>query len=205
MVSIPTWWLPVIFLAFVFLGYFAIQRLRGYPRLTIIEVTRFLRPTHSDEVVKALNPLLEEVLRGTFSRREFLRSQRDRLHGLKEHVSCMAHDAFIFLQLANTELWRETKYKPGMEDSQTYIELAQRLHKAAVEFAAASTITLVRVNFWLIVRTQWWFPFPAPRISSLRGTAGLDLYASYQRFKAAVGALCLQYGQEFYDEIVPLI
>ena len=201
---ISIYWLPLLVLL-VALGYLGLRRLRGRPQLTIIEVTSFLRPTHAEEVLKALNPLLEEVLGGTFTRRNFLSSQRDRLHKMKEHVSCMSHDAHIFLQLANTELWRETKFKPGMEDSEKYIELAQKLHRAAVEFICVATLTLWRINFWLLFRTQWWVPLPAPRISNLGQTAGLKLHASYRKFRDAVGALCLQYGEEFYDEIMPMI
>src|SRR5215471_3704773 len=192
---IPIYWLP-LFAILLVLVYLSVRWLRGTPKLTIIEVSRFLRPTHSEDFLKELNPLLDEVLRQTFSRRKFLRSQRDRLHGMKEHLSCMAHDAFVLLRLASTEVWRETKYMPGMENSERYIELGQQLHKAAVEFACVTTLSLMRVNFWLIFRTQWWIPLPAPRIWKLSVTGGLRFHASYRKFKEAAGALCLEYGQE---------
>ena len=205
MVSIPIIWLPVLFLVLAGLAYFTFHRLQGQPQLTIVEVTQFLRPTHSDEFLKELNPLLDEVLQSTFSRRKFLESQRNRLHRMKEHLSCMTHDAFILLRLASTEVWRETKYMPGMENSERYIELGEQLHRAAVEFACVTTLSLMRVNFWLIFRTQWWIPLPAPRIWKLSVTGGLRFHASYRKFKEAAGALCLEYGQEFYDEIMPMI
>lgn len=152
-----------------------------------------------------LNPILDEALRSTFTWIKFRESQRERLHRMHEIVSCMVHDATIFIRLANTEIWRETRYMPGMEDAETYIALGSQLHKAAVEFRVYSLLALARINFWLVIRTQWWCPLPAPRISSLSRVAGFTFHSSYRAFKVAVAALCLEYGQEFHDEIVPLI
>lgn len=155
--------------------------------------------------MKELNPLMDEILRSTFSRREFRRSQRQRLYRMREIVSCMTHDAFIFIRLASTSLWLETKERPGMEDSEKYIALATELQSAAVEFRVYALLALLRINFWLILRTQWWFPLPSPKIPSLGSMAGFNFHASYRRFRDAVASLCMQYGQEFHDEIVPLI
>lgn len=152
-----------------------------------------------------LNPILDEALRATFTWLKFRELQRERLHRMHEIVSCMAHDAMISIRLANTVLWLETKERPGMEDSEKYIALANDLEAAAVEFRAYTLLALLRINYWLVVRTQWWFPLPAPRITSLSCVAGFTFHSSYRAFKVAVAALCLEYGQEFHDDIVPMI
>jgi hypothetical protein len=127
------------------------------------------------------------------------------LYELREHLLRMAHNSFVLLVWANTELWRETKYKPGMEDREIYIDLSRKLHAAALEFRIYAIYTLVRINFWMILRIRPWSPFRAPRLTDLRETGGLRFYASYQRLREAVGAMCLAYGQEFYDEMMALI
>jgi hypothetical protein len=181
------------------------MRLRGTPRLTIIEAQKYLRKIDSQSYMTDLNPILDEVLRNTFTWLKFRQSQREQLHRMHEIVSCMAHDARIFLRLAGTVLWLETKERPGMEDTETYIELGNRLQKAAVEFYVYTLLALIRINFWLVVRTQWWCPLPAPRLFGLSRIAGFTFHSSYRAFKEAVAALCLEYGQEFHDDIVPLI
>jgi len=117
----------------------------------------------------------------------------------------MSHNAFVFITWANTELWRETKFKPDMEDREVYIDLSRRVYDAAVEFRVYALLTLLRINFWMMFRIRVWSPFPAPRIADLREIGGVRFYASYSRLRDTVGALCLAYGEEFYEEIMPLI
>lgn len=118
---------------------------------------------------------------------------------------CISHDALIFIYLANTQLWLETKERPGMEGSGKYIALARELETAAAEVRFFTLVTLARIEFWLVLRTKWWFPYPSPRIYDLGSFAGVSFSRSYQKFRTAVGALCLEYGQEFYDDIMPLL
>jgi hypothetical protein len=184
---------------------FLLKRLRGIPRLTVIDAPKFLRKINSQSYMTELNPILDEVLRNTFTWLKFREMQRERLLQMQEIATCMAHDAMIFIRMAKTALWLETKERPGMEDSEKYIALSSKLEAAAVEFRVYSLLALARINFWLVVRTQWWCPLPAPRISSLSRVGGFTFHSSYRAFKEAVAALCLEYGQEFHDEIVPLI
>lgn len=201
---ISIYWLPLFAMlgALVFLG---LRRLRGTPQLTIVEAKTFLRHAGSEEFLRDLNPDIEDVLRNNFSRRHFMELQRDALHRMKERVLCMSHDALICIHLANNEIWRETKDGPRTERAERYRALGRELHRSAVEFRFFTLMTLVRIEFWLALRTKWWVPLPAPNLPDLRGVGGITFYPCYQRFRSAMGALCLEYGQEFYDEIVPLL
>jgi len=183
----------------------ALLHLSRCPRLTILDVQNVLRPAQSRRVLQLLDSRAEDIVRPLFTSRKFEASQLMSLYEIREHLLRMSHNAFVLLVWANTELWRETKYKPGMEDREVYIALSRKLHVAAVEFRLYALLTVVRINFWMIVRIRPWSPFPAPRLIELRETAGVRFYASYQRLQEAVGALCLAYGQEFYDEMMAVI
>jgi hypothetical protein len=183
----------------------ALQRLAQCRHLTILDVQKVLRPVHSARALQLLDPRIHDTLRSVFSRRHFEDSQLMSLYEIREYLLRMSHNSYVFLVWANTELWREMKHKPGMEGAEHYIELGRQLHAAAVEFRCYALFTLVRINFWMIVRIRPWSPFRAPRLTDLRETGGLRFYASYQRLREAVGALCLAYGQEFYDEMMALI
>ena len=201
---IPIYWLLLFVLALP-VGYVAFKFLHGAPRLTIVEIRRYLRPAEADQFLQELDPITDEVLRRTFTRRSFLQSRRDALHRMKERLVCISHDALIFTYLANTELWLETKERAGMEDAARYIAAAQELQSAAVELRFFTLVTLARIEFWLVLRTKWWFPYASPRISDLGSFGGISFSRSYQKFRSAAGALCMEYGQEFYDDIMPLL
>ena len=183
----------------------ALYRLSQCRYLTILDVQKVLRPAHSARVQQLLDPRIHDTLRSVFSRRHFADSQLSSLYELREYLSRMAHNSRVFLVWANTELWREIKYKPGMENADHFIELGRKLHTAAIEFRIYALFTLLRINFWMILRIRPWSPLPAPHVTDLREIAGLRFYASYQRLREAVGAMCLAYGQEFYDEIMAVI
>jgi hypothetical protein len=183
----------------------ALLHLLRCPTLTILDVQKVLRPAQSRRVLQLLDSRAEDIVRPLFTNRNFEVSQLSSLYEIREHLLRMSHNAFVLLVWANTELWRETKYKPGMDDHEVYIALSRRLHAAAVEFRLYALLTLVRINFWMIVRIRPWSPFPPPRLVELRETAGVRFYASYQRLQEAVGALCLMYGQEFYDEMMAVL
>lgn len=199
--------LIIAFLLFISISssLLALYRLSQCRHLTILDVQNVLRPVHSTRVQQLLDPRVHDTLRSVVSRRHFEDSQLMSLYEIREYLLRMSHNSYVFLVWANTELWREMKYKPGMEDAENYIELGRKLHAAAVEFRLYALVTLVRINFWMILRIRPWSPFRAPRLTDLRETGGLRFHASYQRLREAVGALCLAYGQEFYDEMMAVI
>src|SRR5882724_8901792 len=182
-------------------AFVALLRLSRCPYLTILDVQKVLRPVQSGRMQQLLDSRVEDVVRPLFSRRRFEESQLMSLYEMREHLLRMSHNAFILLTWANTELWRETKYMPGMEDRELYIDLSRKLHNAAIEFRCYALCTLLRINFWMIFRIRFWSPLPAPRIADLRETVGVRFYASYRRLRETVGALCLAYGEEFYEQI----
>lgn len=201
---ISIYWLPLIGITAVLL-YLGVRYLRGTPQITIVEVPKFLHNARVEEFLHDLNPLREEVLRLTFSRRSFLHSQWETLHRMKERLSCMSHNALTFIYLANTEIWRETKEHPGMENAERYIALAEELHRAAVEFRVYAIVALLKIECLLVFRTKSWLPFPAPSLAGVGRCGELQFKMAYERFKNAVAALCLEYGEEFQEEVMPLL
>jgi hypothetical protein len=183
----------------------AIVHLSRCPHLTILDVQKVLRPAQSRRVLQLLDSRVEDIVRPVFTSRTFEASQLMSLYEIREHLLRMSHNAFVLLVWANTELWRETKYRPGMDERDVYIALSRKLHVAAVEFRLYALLTVIRINFWMVFRIRPWSPFPAPRLIELREIANVRFYASYHRLQEAVGALCLAYGQEFYDEMMAVL
>jgi hypothetical protein len=185
--------------------YLAVAQLRRRPRLTIVDVPKLLRAVEADRLLHLLDPRIDEVVRASFSRKEFRNAQIAYLREAREYLVRMSHNASILTNWAQTELLRETELRPDMEGRETYIQLSQKLHVASLAFWVYTKITLFRIRLWLIFRMDPLFPLPLPRMSDLRETFGLRFYASYQQLRETVGALCLVYGPEFHDEIMEII
>src|SRR5882672_4704593 len=128
----------------------ALHRLARCQHLTILDVQKVLRPVQRQRVVQLFDSRVEEVVRKLFSRRKFQDTQLMSLYETREYLLRMSHNAFVFITWANTELWRETKFKPDMEDREVYIDLSRRVYDAAVEFRVYALLTLLRINFWMM-------------------------------------------------------
>jgi hypothetical protein len=183
----------------------AILLLSRCPQFTILDTQKVLRPVHQQRILQLLDSRVEEVVRSFFSPKKFEESQLLCLYEIREHMLRMSHNAFILLTWANTELWRETKLRPNMQDRETFIELSREMHAAAVEFRLYALLTVLRINFWMIFRIRPWCPLPKPRLCQLREIAGLRFYSAYGRLRETTGALCRAYGDEFYDEMMSII
>lgn len=200
----PLAWFPSLLLL-LGIAYVIIERLCRFPRRTISEVREFIREVNIGNVLPHLEPALADVLRGTFSKSQYRLAQHRQLHFIREYLERMSHNSLILIQLANTEIWRETEAMPGMEDAAQYLELARSVLHAAIAFRFYVLCTLARIRIWMIFRTHAWSPFPAPHIPDLRQFCGVTLYGSYNRLRAAVAALCMAYGQDLHDEIMSKI
>ena len=183
----------------------ALQHLSRRPYLTILDVQKLLRQVTSADVVQLLDSRFEDATCLVLSRDRFQEAQRLRLHEFREYLSRMSHNASVLLTWANTEIWRETKFMPGMPDRERYIDLSRRLISAAIEFRLYALFALFRINIWMIFRTHPWMPFSSARIASLREIGGIKFYASYQHLREAVGDLCLAYGEDFYEDMMSVI
>lgn len=197
--------LVLLLITFLLSCLLAFWRLLQRRRLTILDVIKVLRPVDARRVDQLLDCRVDGGLRAVFSRRQFAEEQLSALYEIREHLLRMSHNAFVLIVWANTELWREVKERPGMENSEEYIYLGNRLYGAAVEFRAFVFLTLIRVNIWIIVRARAWSPFRIPNLVELQQLGDLRFHASYMRLREAVGALCLVYGEEFYDEILSMM
>jgi hypothetical protein len=185
--------------------YAAARHFWRLPRLTILDVQKLIRQAKADEFRIVLNAQIDAITRQRFERQSFIESQRARMIEAREYLACMCHDAFIFLALARTELWRETSLMPGMENSQRFIDAARELEMAAIQFRVYTALTLIRIRIRMALQLHRWSPFAPRGISGLGRTCGLSFEPCYVKFKGAVGVLCLEYGQEFYDEIMPML
>lgn len=185
--------------------FIAILRLSRCHQLTILDVQKVLRPAHQQRVLQLLDSRVEEVVRSFFSRKKLEESQVLCLYEIREHLLRMSHNALILLTWANTELWRETKFKPDMQDREIFINLSREMHAAALEFRLYALLTVLRINFWMIFRIRRWSPLPQPRVCELKEIAGLRFYSAYGRLRESTGALCRAYGDEFYDEMMSVL
>lgn len=185
--------------------YAAFEHLSRCPYLTILDIANIVRQVSVEDVLKLLDSRSEDQTRVIFSKKGFHQEQRLRLYRMREYLVRMSHNARVFIMWADTEIWRETKLRPGMPDRERYIELSRKMHTAATEFRIYAFLTLVRITFWMVFRTRPWIPGSVPRMADLREFGGLSFYASYQRLREAVAFLCLAYGEEFYDEIMSVI
>lgn len=197
--------ISILLFLFTFSLYTALAYIAHRPQLTILDVQKILRPVEQKRVLQLFDFRVENIAQNLFSRRNFRETQLVHLYETREYLLRMSHNAFVLIVWANTELWRETKFMPGMEDGAKFIELSRDVYCAALNFRVYALMTLLRIHFWMLFRISPWSPFPAPRISSLRETAGFRFYASYQKLKDTVGALCMAHGQEFYDEMMSII
>jgi hypothetical protein len=173
--------------------------------LTILDVQKVLRPVQQGRFVQLFDSRVEDVVRSVFTPQGFQNSQLLTLYELREYLLRMSHNALVLMVWANTEIWRETKFKTDMEDRELYIDLGRKLYAAAIEFRIYTLLTLLRINFWIIFRNRSWSLLPTSRIADLREVGGVRFYPAYQRLREAVGNLCLAYGQEFYEELMALI
>lgn len=195
----------VLLLVFALPLYTALSYLSHRPQLTIVDVPKILRPVESKRLLQLFDSHIETITRNVFSRRKFRETQLVHLYETREYLLRMSHNAFVFIAWANTELWRETKLIPGMEDGAKFIELSRDLYSAALTFRLYAILTLARIHLWMLFRITPWCPFPAPQISTLRETAGFRFYASYQKLRNAVAALAIAHGQEFHDDMMAII
>jgi hypothetical protein len=177
----------------------AVAQLCRHPNLTVMEVTEFLRAGNPRKIFELLNPQFEDALRATLPRRAFLRQQKKSLLLVLEFLNCMSHSTRICIELADSELQRETDRHPGADGSEDYIEHSLDLHHAAVDFRLYCLAARLKARSWLIFRTQWWLPLAAPRLSQLREMRGLNFAASYNLFVRALADLGRLHGMEFQD------
>ena len=194
-----TLFLVVTFTAAVFL---ALRRLSQYPGRGILNVGEFLRGGNPQKIRAVLNEALESELRLGLTRHEFLPLQRKNLHSVLEFLLCMFHDTRVCIELAHNEQYRELVRHPGMADGEEYVQRAKKLECAAFEFRTYCFLAIMRVRFWIAFRTQWWLPFPAPRISDLKQIYGLSFFTLYNKFIQAVSDVGLLHGPEFQESFL---
>ncbi|HKD82210.1 MAG TPA: hypothetical protein VKH81_21135 [Candidatus Angelobacter sp.] len=181
--------------------YLFLGRLSRFPCRTIRDVPAFLQPVDSANIFQLLNPQTEDYLRSAMTGLALRLEQRRSLHFLREHLLRMSHNAHILLEWSNAELKREIVGQTE-EDSECYRDCARRLHSAAIEFRLYAVLSLIKIKFWMIFRTQSWMPFAPPSLARLSEVCGLRFFTLYSNLTRAVADLGRHYGSEFRDELL---
>lgn len=179
--------------------YFFFGRLSRFPCRTIRDVPAFLQPVDSQSMLQLLNPENEQYLQ-TMTGLALRLEQRKSLHFVREHLLRLSHNAHILLEWSNAELKREMVGR--QRDADSYRESAHQLHNAAIEFKLYATLSLVKINLWLLFRTQSWLPVAAPDLAELRQVAGLRFFHLYSNLTRAMSTLGRHYGTEFSEELL---
>lgn len=181
--------------------YFFLGRLSRFPCRTIRDVPAFLQPVDSANIFQLLNPETEDYLHSAMTGVALRLEQRRSLHFLREHLQRMSHNAHILLEWSNAELKREIVGQ-NEESSECYRDCAKKLHVAAVEFRLYALLSLAKIRFWMVFRTQSWMPFAPPSLDRLSEVCGLRFFTLYSNLTRAVTELGRHYGSEFRDELL---
>jgi hypothetical protein len=181
--------------------WFFLGRLSRFPCRTIRDVPAFLQPVDSISMMQLLNPETEEYLHSAMTGLALRLEQRRSLHFLREHLTRMSHNAHILLEWSNAELKREIIGQSD-EFSECYRDCARQLHVAALEFKLYTTLSRIKINMWLVFRTQSWSPVAPPALASLSQVGGLRFFTLYSNLTRAVSDLGRHYGTEFRDELL---
>lgn len=181
--------------------YLFLGRLSSFPCRTIRDVPAFLQPVDSAGMMQLLNPQTEEYLHSAMTGVALRLEQRRSLHFIREHLLRLSHNAHILLEWSNAELKREIVGK-SEEDSECYRDCARQLHSAAVQFKLYATLSIIKINLWLMFRTHSWLPLSAPSLADLSQVGGLQFFNLYSNLTRAVSDLGRHYGSEFRDELL---
>lgn len=181
--------------------YFFFGRLSRFPCRTIRDVPAFLQPVDSAGMMQLLNPQTEEFLHSAMTGLALRLEQRRSLHFMREHLLRLSHNAHILLEWSNAELKREIVGQ-SEEDSECYRDCARQLHVAAIEFRLYAILSLIKINLWLVFRTQSWLPLSPPSLAGLSQVGGLRFFNLYSNLTRAVSDLGRHYGTEFRDELL---
>jgi hypothetical protein len=181
--------------------YLFLGRLSRFPCRTIRDVPGFLQPVDSAYVFELMNPQTEDYLRSAMTGLALRLEQRRSLHFVREHLLRMSHNAHILLEWSNAELKREIVGQ-SEEFSECYRDCARKLHSAAIEFRLYAALSLLKIRFWMVFRTQSWMPFAPPSLSELGQVGGMRFFTLYSNLTRAVADLGRHYGSEFRDELL---
>ncbi len=181
--------------------YLFLGRLSSFPCRTIRDVPAFLQPVDSAGMMQLLNPQTEEYLHSAMTGVALRLEQRRSLHFIREHLLRLSHNAHILLEWSNAELKREIVGQ-SEEDSECYRDCARQLHSAAVQFKLYATLSVIKINLWLMFRTHSWLPLSAPSLAGLSQVGSLQFFNLYSNLTRALSELGRHYGTEFRDDLL---
>ncbi|HET9180583.1 MAG TPA: hypothetical protein VFP59_00495 [Candidatus Angelobacter sp.] len=198
-------WVPII--TFIVIGlYLVVQRqFRLHDDRTIDEVTVFLRRVDWDEAQNLFDPASERYSRLVQSDYHFRRTMRVRIHAAREFVWRMYHNVRLVHEWANTEL-RDLLDK-SIDDCSDREKLIMALAEQASYFRALALMRLFELTMWTAFRVERWPFMYIPSVAAMRKCGQqneLDFLELYDQLKNAAAGLALNYGKDFYDEMLAL-
>lgn len=192
-----------VFLVFVFTGAFygLLKRYSRFRSRTLDEVIPLLRRIDHEQVSEFFSPIREEeILRFIRNPYRLRRTRRARLDQAREHLRCMVHNTRIVLEWGDPE-YRCARREPEAFSRQTRQRIAT-LCQSCMLFYNCAAITMVEINFWMIISSIPGLPVRIPGAAGFRQFGHLDLLAAYEQVRNAAAELALVFGEEHAEAIL---
>ena len=184
-----------------------LDRASRFKERTLEEVFDFVYPLTNQDANALFSAKEEEEVAQFWQTRElYCEEQRRRLGRAQAYILRRQHNALIIEQWANTEWSDMRKHRLQDEAGPDLIQAILDVQKAARAFRMASSMVLVKISFWSLLRLVGKSRlFPAPNIAGLRRSGRLDLLTSYEGVRQTALALAKFYGSERFELLQSLI
>lgn len=159
-----------------------------FPKRDADDVIPFLYPVDLSLAESLLDPAAEFEYRWRLSARQFREAQRKRMRLYLELARRMAHNATVLVRYADAE--------KNSHDLRR-VTRAAALTEKAIEVRFYSLLTRIRLQAWLLLRSDLFAANPA--LAHLRTAADIDGLRSYHALKIAATDAFVQLPQEELD------
>lgn len=168
---------------------------------TLDEVIPNLRRIDYEQLKELFSPIREEeTLRFIRNPYRLRRTHRARLDQAREHLLCMLHNSRILQQWAIPE-YQCSRKEPQAFSRQTR-ERIVALCQSCMMFRHCAAITLLEINFWMIISSIPGLPVRIPGAAGFRQFGHLGLLAAYEQVRNAAAELALVFGEEHAEAIL---
>ena len=171
------------------------------PPTDISDLPDLYRHMNPERYLELLDSLMDDASQAVLSKRQFCQMQRKRLLPVKEYLERLNHNAVLIFQIGWEAKFNEER-KPEDQRNSKNLQCYQELAEAALALSLYAKGGLIRIGFWLWVRTHPWCPFRPPRVAALKKIGESDFVSCYARYKEAVGDYGLIFGREFQEALM---
>jgi hypothetical protein len=170
----------------------------------ITDLPDLYRHINPERFLELLDSLMDDASQPVLSRDQFCIMQRKRLLKVREYLQRLNHNAILVFQIAWEAKLREEN-QPAEQRNPRNLQCFQELVYASFDLGWYARAGLLRIKFWLLVRTHPWSPLPPPRLADLKKIKKFDFVSGYSRYKEAVGNYGLIYSREFREALMLLL